>query len=510
MTPKHAAPNRWRIDGSVRRLDGGRVLLGGSPLRLLRLSASGANAFDALTTGTTGAASTTDAGPAALVNGSAVSRLVRRLTDAGVLHPVAVAGEGPFTTADVTVVIPVHGTDIDALLTQIGPVAHVIVVDDGSSAPLLVAPPEGSAPVTLVRRGAAGGPGLARDHGLARVTTPLVAFVDADVALPDDWLDLLLPHFGDDDVAAIAPRVLSTPGPGALARYETSRSPLDLGPVPGRVRAGTRVSYVPAACLVARTAALHEAGGFAPALRYGEDVDLVWRLDAAGWTVRYEPAVVILHEPRPTVAAWLHQRFSYGSSAAPLAARHPGALAPVRLSGWSAAAWGLAAAGAPAGGLGVAAMTTGLLARKLRGLDHPLREAGRLAGLGHLFAGRLLAATITRTWWPFALVAAVMSRRARRVMALAVLVPPLVEWLQLQPPRLDPVRYLGLRVADDVAYGAGVWAGCARQRTIAPLVPDLTSWPNERRRRPQGPGGDSSVRKRWRNRAGSSWRSPGM
>ena len=105
-----------------------------------------------------------------------------------------------------------------------------------------------------------------------------------------------------------------------LARYESVRSPLDLGAAEGRVRAGTRISYVPAAALVARADVLLATGGFDEDLRCGEDVDLVWRLDESGLRVRYEPAGVVRHEPRPTLRAWLAQRASYGRSAADLAA----------------------------------------------------------------------------------------------------------------------------------------------------------------------------------------------
>jgi hypothetical protein len=38
---------------------------------------------------------------------------------------------------------------------------------------------------------------------------------------------------------------------------------------------------------------------------------------------------------------------------------------------------------------------------------------------------------------------------------------------------LDPIRYTALHAADDVAYGAGVWLGCLRARTVAPLVPRI-------------------------------------
>jgi hypothetical protein len=34
-----------------------------------------------------------------------------------------------------------------------------------------------------------------------------------------------------------------------------------------------------------------------------------------------------------------------------------------------------------------------------------------------------------------------------------------------------------LRLFDDGAYGAGVWLGCARERTLAPLLPRLGGAP---------------------------------
>src|SRR5262245_53531296 len=98
--------------------------------------------------------------------------------------------------------------------------------------------------------------------GLTEVTTPLVAFVDVDARPEPGWLTLLLGHLADPGIVAVAPRVRSVPGPGWLARYELTQSPLDLGPRPARVRAGTRVAYVPAAALVAKADAVRAAGGF--------------------------------------------------------------------------------------------------------------------------------------------------------------------------------------------------------------------------------------------------------
>jgi mycofactocin glycosyltransferase len=420
---------RYRLDRTVERH--GDVVIGGSPLKLFRLSAGGVAVVERIERG----------------EAVAPSVLVDRLLDAGAIHPLPDA-DAPhaFAASDVTIVVPVHG--------ELGRVPFgSIVVDDASPSPVAGA---------TIRLDTNLGPASARMVGLGHVTTPLVAFVDADVALPDGWLDELLPHFDDSRVGLVAPRIRSMPGGSALERYESRRSPLDLGPEPARIRAGTRVSYVPAAAIVVRVDAIHEVAGFDVDVRFGEDVDLVWRLDEAGWKCRYEPAVEAHHPPRPTWRAWARQRIDYGSSAAPLSTRHAGRLAPVEMSGWSAGAWGLAAAGYPLAGVVVGAGSAAALVPKLG--DVPPRVSLRIAGLGNLHAGRLLAGAVRRVWWPIVLVAAIRSRRARLI-ALASLIP-------LRHP---------VQLADDVAYGIGVWKGMWRERTVAPLIPRFTSWPGRTR-----------------------------
>jgi hypothetical protein len=60
----------------------------------------------------------------------------------------------------------------------------------------------------------------------------------------------------------------------------------------------------------------------------------------------------------------------------------------------------------------------------------------------------------------------------------AAALPALADlWRDRRGTGLDPLRYVALHLADDLAYGTGVWAGCVRERTVAPLVPDLRSWP---------------------------------
>ena len=84
---------------------------------------------------------------------------------------------------------------------------------------------------------------------------------------------------------------------------------------------------MPTAALVVRARRPADAGQggavFDPALRCGEDVDLIWRLHDAGWRIRYEPAVRVGHHEPASWPGLLARRFRYGTSAAPLARRHP-------------------------------------------------------------------------------------------------------------------------------------------------------------------------------------------
>src|SRR5581483_10375539 len=321
-----ALPGGFRIslDRRTRVTGDGTVLVGGSPVRRLRLTPAGRALVDRLVAG--------EPVPAT----AAARALARRLLDAGLAHPRPPALAGP---ADVAVVIPVHD-DRDGLAATLAALAHsglpapaegvagsgaVLVVDDASPARERVGAAGRAGGATVLRRSACGGPAAARNDGWRATRAGLVAFLDANCEPEPGWLDALLPLFGDPLVAAVAPRVASAAAPGArrwLTAYEDVFSPLDLGPREANVRPRGPVAYVPTAALVVRRAALEAGGGFDERLTVGEDVDLVWRLVAAGWTVRYEPRATVRHPMRPTLRAWLAQRYRYGTSAAALARRH--------------------------------------------------------------------------------------------------------------------------------------------------------------------------------------------
>jgi len=453
---------RYRLDADVEVLDGGRVLLGGGPTRLLRLSDAGARLVERWRRD--GFDDTGVAGTRAV--------LMTRLVDAGMAHPAP--DPAPVLVDDLVVVVPVRDRvgALDRCLAALvaSGVASVVVVDDASAdgpGHAAVAARHGAA---VVRRTVRGGPAAARMTGWRSLDPrpSFVAFVDSDVAVTPECWGALLGHFGTPACGLVAPRVRHTAGHGSGAgvvdRYEAASSPLDLGADPAPVRAGGRVSYVPAAAMVVRSDAFAEAGGFDEGLEVGEDVDLVWRLADAGWRCRYDPSVVVEHAGRSHLGALLRRRVDYGRSAAVLDARHPGALPPVRGSRWSVAVTALGVTGHPVLAFALAVGNAEALGRRLG----DRRLASRLVMRGHVGFARQTARALVRPWFPVLLV----SRRAR----WATLAAAAWSWVERRPDVALPT-WVVLRLADDLAYSAGVWAGCVRQRRWAPLRPDISHRP---------------------------------
>jgi mycofactocin system glycosyltransferase len=512
-------------DSSTELLPEASVVVGGSPLRVLKLTSAGVRHVSGWFSGRP-----VESAPAA-------RKLARRLLDAGIVYPdlsplspltvpSALAGA---SAADVTVVIPVkdrHAELARCLRGLVGGGCRVIVVDDCSADAAAIEKIATEHGALIIRRPVNGGPGAARNTGLSAAETEFVAFLDSDCVPESGWLDRLLPHFADPAVAAAAPRIVpyrapvsgdGAAGGGWLARYEGASSTLDLGARASIVRPGARVSYVPGAALVVRRSAA--GAGFTPGMYVGEDVDFVWRLAAAGWTVRYEPAATMAHDHRVRFRAWFSRRADYGTSAAALEERHPGAVRPLYGSWWTVGAWAAALSGRPLTAAALTATATALLARKLSAitgerwpipmLPLPLRRyvrefccddsgnselnrgmgsgsaaawslAVRLAGGGTVAAGRPLGSALSRTWWPLAIPAAIAVRKLRLPVAALILAPPLLDWADRRPP-LDPARYVAARLLDDAAYSIGVWRSCFRHRSARVLLPSIGSRPRSAR-----------------------------
>lgn len=426
------------------------------------------------------------------------SRLAGRLVAAGLLHPPPAAA----ASCSVSVVIPVKDPPerfpaLVSWLCRSG--LEVTVVEDGSAdGGAATKKAASTAGARLVVRETTGGPAAARNEAVG--TSDVVWFLDADVLPADEdaagVARRLLAHFVDPHVALVAPRVVSARGEGgAVARFEEESSPLDCGGDRGLVGPRHRLSYVPAAAVLVRRAALEEVGGFDERLRHGEDVDLVARLVDAGFTARYEPAACLEHLPRESLRAVARQRFGYGTAAASLDARRPGSAAPFR-------ARRRAAAGATAAVVllltGRPLLSLGALSTVVSGDAIGLRR--RLGDAGFPRRSRLATSTATgaalstvkdlldavrRAWWPV-LAPLCWSRRGGMVVRLLLL--SLVVGHGQAALRAATGRRIRVGVAwlpchlligalADASYTAGALAGCARARSLRALAPRFTDEP---------------------------------
>ena len=444
-------------------LDRGRRLVGGSPLRVLRLSDAMAEEVR------TGTITVTDARTALVAE---------RLLAADIALPVVESDVADPPVPDLTVVIPTQdrAESLDRALRALDTEARwrVIVVDDGSERPSAVERMAVEHSADYLRLPTNRGPAAARNAGLARVRTPLVAFVDSDVEVSAADLGTLARHFDDSRVALVAPRVKGrTDGSHArwFERYDAAASSLDLGSRHALVRPGSAVSYLPSACLVGRRSALRD--GFDESMRVGEDVDLVWRLLDDGHHVRYDPSVVAHHRVRDSMRGWLGRKVAYGSSAAALAERHGDAVAPAVLTPNIAVAAALVLWCRPrsvAVGLALTVPMWRRLSHEFPGASHlPLQLTFRSLTWGV----RQEASLLLRHWWPATALLMLGSPRMRRVVISASLVDAVVA--AHDRPDLDVVGLVIGRRLDDLAYGIGVWLGCLATGRWQALRPRLVS-----------------------------------
>ncbi|MFT4085952.1 MAG: mycofactocin biosynthesis glycosyltransferase MftF [Gordonia sp. (in: high G+C Gram-positive bacteria)] len=458
-------PDGFQVQIDARCVRNGdlRYLVGGSPLRVLKMSeaALGMTSAD---------------GRIAVADGP-TRGLARTLLESGIGLPRPMSGP---TIADVTVVIPVYDntSGLDALLPLLSGV-KVIVVDDGSPEPVVV----DRANVRVIRFEANRGPAAARNAGVAAASTGFVAFMDSDTRPVGDWLLMLLAHFSDPTVAIVAPRIVGHPSGRRLspvARYANGSSSLDMGPREAPVAPMTRLPYVPSAAMLVRKSAF---AGFDESMRVAEDVDLCLRTHQAGWRIYYDPIAKVAHSHRENLSSLLNRRRFYGTGAAPLARRHDGQVAPVMSTAPMALAV-IALLTRTRIGLLLAAIVilrSGVAVRRRLG-DVPAANLlaaqcmGRAVGNGLLQA----ASAVLRHYWPVTVLAALIYPPLRRRIVELAIAEGMVMWVQSQvidggAPTIGPVAYTVMRRLDDLAYGAGLWQGVLAELDVAALRPVLVA-----------------------------------
>ena len=194
-------------------------------------------------------------------------------------------------------------------------VPEIVVVDNGSTDGSVDRLRADHPDVTVIETGENLGYAGAANRGIAATAAPIVAVCNPDLSIAEGTAAAMVQRLDDDRrLGAVGPAIFEPDG----SHYPSASQVPALGDAVGHALLGalrprnafTRryreldrdptvpraVDWVSGAAIWLRRSALDEIGGWDDGyFMYVEDVDLCWRLQRAGWTIAYEPAVRVTH-----------------------------------------------------------------------------------------------------------------------------------------------------------------------------------------------------------------------
>lgn len=216
----------------------------------------------------------------------------------------------------VTVVVPTRdrSTQLSACLTaleaQTGPSFEVVVVDDGSRNPAVVARVVAAAGHARLVVGTGRGPAAARNLGARAAAAPVVAFTDDDCRPAPGWLEALTAPVRAGAAAAAGATRNGRPDDVFAATSQVVVNHLTASTLDPATR---RLGFAPT-CNVACRAEVLEAVPFDESfpLAAGEDRDWCQRLADRGAAPLYVPGAVVWHHQQLGGAGFWRQQVRYG------------------------------------------------------------------------------------------------------------------------------------------------------------------------------------------------------
>lgn len=189
------------------------------------------------------------------------------------------------------------------------PAPEFTVVVDGNDDPLT--PPADVSEVAGIIREVNRGAAHARNTGYrfaASRGADVVCFLDDDAVAPRDWYGRHLAlHVQLPAAAAVGGGVRNLHPESSVARMTQAVvfRPLRAGPGP--------VRFVPTLNASFKVRPLEEVGGFDESFpgAAGEDVDLCWRILQLGWSLHFQPDLVVDHDHPTTWRAMLRHQAGY-------------------------------------------------------------------------------------------------------------------------------------------------------------------------------------------------------
>jgi glycosyltransferase involved in cell wall biosynthesis len=243
----------------------------------------------------------------------------------------------------VSVVMPVRNegsylaASFDALERQTYPRdrIEILVVDGGSTDGTRDMVRDRAATDARIRL--LGGPGVntpaAMNVGAAATTGTYIAKVDGHGYVNPDFLAVAVGVLESDPAIGCVGGVIVPIATTSVQRaIQAARfSVLGVG-VGIYTAAPVRHDIDTVQCGVYRRDVLEAIGGFDPALQFGEDEEVNFRVRASGRRIVYEPAMAFRYHVRPTLGSLFRQYHNYGRARVAVVRKHPSFLRPKHLA----------------------------------------------------------------------------------------------------------------------------------------------------------------------------------
>jgi glycosyltransferase involved in cell wall biosynthesis len=200
-----------------------------------------------------------------------------------------------------TVLMPAYNAEatlresVESVLAQSVGDLELVVVDDASAVPVAeVLADVHDARLRILRHARNLDVSAARNTALAAVRTPLVSQLDADDVWERDYLETILPCFGDEAVGLAYANAATTSTKYPMCIRDTSGHPVDRFP---QLRAE---NPIPALTVTMRTHAVRAVGGYARWLWGVEDYHLYLKLAQDGWRFAFVDRILARYRwPEP-------------------------------------------------------------------------------------------------------------------------------------------------------------------------------------------------------------------
>jgi cellulose synthase/poly-beta-1,6-N-acetylglucosamine synthase-like glycosyltransferase len=189
---------------------------------------------------------------------------------------------------------------------------RVIVIDDGSTDDTFNTARAAfdSEPRVMVLTKSNGGKAKALNYGLQYVTEIIFLGIDADTCIDSNAVSLLVPHFMDNGIAAVAGNTRVGNQINLWTRWQSLEYTTSQNLERRALDVFGLVTVVPGAIGAWRMAAVREAGYYHPDT-VAEDADLTMSLLELGYRVHYEDCAVAYTEAPSTLRTLIVQRFRW-------------------------------------------------------------------------------------------------------------------------------------------------------------------------------------------------------